>query len=308
MTSRIGDIGEAALLSNFIIPLLHYKDGRSHINGDDCAVLTVPPRSSQLVLTIDCAPRPLFTMEMPNLDYYPHGWMSVLITYTDLLSKGANDCGLLLSLELPQDMTVDHLERLLQGVREASHRFEIPIVGGNIKDTQSLNIVTSGYGFLRNSEPPLRSNAQVGDSIYIIGHGGYFIASFLAQFRHHLNFEDPIFDRFFYLPTIYDVAFRTILEQHRINAAMDSSDGPTGCLVEFARASKKDIILESEWIQVSSPVRQVAAIERLDPKALSLSWGNWEFVFTSGDPTLDATVTQLRLSGVPVSKVGWVTE
>jgi thiamine-monophosphate kinase len=309
MTPRkIGEIGEAALLSDLVIPMLRYKDGRSYINGDDCAVLPIVPGASEVAFTIDCAPKPMFMAQMKSPDHYPHGWMSVLITYTDLLSMGAKDCGLLLSLELPQEMTVDHLTRLLQGVREASHHFEMPIVGGNVKDTPSLNIVTSGYGFLPPGQALLRSRVQTGDSVYIIGHSGYFIASFLARFQHSIGFGDEVFDRFFYLPTIHDVAFRYIVDRHRINAAMDSSDGPTGCLVDFARASKKDVVLESEWLQVAHPVRKVAELQGLNPKVLSLAWGNWEFVFTSSDPSLDTTVGKLRHDGIPISKIGWVRD
>jgi thiamine monophosphate kinase len=76
---------------------------------------------------------------------------------------------------------------------------------------------------------------------------------------------------------------------------MDASDGPTGALMEIAEKNTVDIVVDVSSLKAPPPVREVARQLKLSPKALMLTWGNWELIFTA-----DPEVLNLKMRDHPM--------
>jgi len=121
---RVSDIGEFGLID---------RSGRSpgvRGIGDDAAVLTPPP-GHDLVATADA----LIEGVHFRLDWTPWedlGWKAMAVNISDIAAMGARPAGLLVTLGLKPDATVQDVEAFYAGASAVVDAFGGSIVGGDI--------------------------------------------------------------------------------------------------------------------------------------------------------------------------------
>jgi thiamine-monophosphate kinase len=282
------DLGEKAITEEIIYKVFEGANQRTKILGDDAAIISLSHDVSSIVVSTDACPTPIiFNLEPANYHYY--GWLSLVISISDIAAMGAEPLGALLACEMPEKMKVTEFIDFLEGVSWAADRFQCPIVGGNIKDARTFNVTSTIFGTTKDRKPLRRSGALPGQGVYAIGNMGYFWAAILnrqhplvipadmeAALENTLKFPNPNLHAGLYLSSLGIVG-----------SCMDASDGPTGALTELAEKNNVDIVVDVPSLVPPAAVREVARQLKIDPRVLMFTWGNWELIFTADPESLN---------------------
>lgn len=146
-----------------------YKKEDRYINigrGDDCAVCTI---QKQLCTSTD-----MFIENVHfRLSYFTPediGWKALAVNISDLAACGAQPIGFSLGLALPSSTPIQTVEGICSGMSLLATQFNIPLLGGDISQSDNLTICITILG--ETSIPLLRAQSYVGDAIFMIGQVG----------------------------------------------------------------------------------------------------------------------------------------
>jgi thiamine-monophosphate kinase len=133
---------EKAIINLIIKKVGHPEFPISKI-GDDVAV--IPFENQSLVITSDML---VFSTDVPpGMTYSQVARKSIVMSVSDLSSKGVVPYGVLVSLGIPRSMKRSEIESLIDGFSSASNDFSVKIVGGDVNETSELVINCSMFGF-----------------------------------------------------------------------------------------------------------------------------------------------------------------
>ena len=155
--TKIKDIGEFALI-DLITKKPKDKDILVGI-GDDAAVIKT---KGLQVLTTDC----LVEGDHFRKDWFTAfqiGMKAIEINVSDVASMGGIPKYVLVSLGLPNDLDVDFVKKLYEGMWKVCDRYGIEIIGGNMTHCDKIIISITLTGEVSKSSLCLRSNAKPGD-------------------------------------------------------------------------------------------------------------------------------------------------
>lgn len=303
------DLGENGILHRLIVPRFPPPHNFLLSIGDDCAAFFPKQKGHAIITTTDPCPTPVANL-LGYDDYYNYGWLTVVINVSDLGSMGAEPIGLLTSTVMPEDMLITDYERFLDGLSDASNRFNCPIVGGNIKDGKEFTASGSAFGSVDPDLMMQRKGALSGDFICVIGEMGIFWASVVSHLKNieidNKNKEKANESILKPVPKIFEGI--QLAKQKALTSCMDSSDGVTSCLYTIAQANKVDIVIDLNSLRPHPLVTKIADQAGVDYRKLMLSWGGWELVGTVSPEKLN-TVSQISKSlGVTCNIIGNVVE
>ncbi|MFM8341132.1 MAG: thiamine-phosphate kinase [Methylomonas sp.] len=135
--------------------------------GDDCALLNLPA-DYQLAVTADTMVENVHFFADVEPELLGHKLLAVNLS--DLAAMGAEPFAVTLALTLPK---IDHpwLQAFSQGFIKLAQQYQVDLIGG---DTTSgpLTLTVQAMGAVPKGKALLRSNAKVGDLIYVTGQLG----------------------------------------------------------------------------------------------------------------------------------------
>jgi thiamine-monophosphate kinase len=135
--------------------------------GDDCALLNLPA-DYQLAVTADTMVENVHFFADVEPELLGHKLLAVNLS--DLAAMGAEPFAVTLALTLPK---IDHawLQAFSQGFIQLAQQHQVDLIGG---DTTSgpLTLTVQAMGAVPKGKALLRSNAKVGDFIYVTGQLG----------------------------------------------------------------------------------------------------------------------------------------
>ena len=269
---RLGDLGERRILAEILESRYAGRPGM----GDDCAVIELS-KGVKVVVTTDPCPPPMAEMVgFPGLYY--HGWLLATINLSDLAAMGATPTGILTSLILPRDTTVDEFVSLLDGIDDCLRPFGANVLGGNIKEDPKMSLSATAIGICEF--PPLtRAGAQVGDVAFIIGDLGRFWAAVLAYRVNLIQAGAQILEAVSRpRPKIPEGI--ACAQTGVVTSLIDSSDGLYPSLMDLARQSNVAFELDLDALRFDEDVAQLASQLGIDPVRFVLGWGDWVLVGT----------------------------
>jgi len=271
---KLKRLGETGLIER----LAKYAKGI----GDDCAVIRLSKKKSLLV-TID--------MLLEGTDFrlkeaspYQIGWKSLACGLSDIAAMGGTAKYAVVSLGLPEKLTVEFVDEMYCGIRALAKKFNMDIVGGDTNSSAKLIVDIAVIGFTGQTPPVARSGAKKGDIICVTGSLGGSYKS-----KRHLAF----------MPRLAES--RCLVKGFRINSMIDISDGLSTDLNHIAKASGVGACIYEELIPVSKDASGVAA---------ALNEGeDFELLFTMplGEARRLARRT-LEVSGVKITQIGEVLD
>jgi len=261
--------------------------------GDDCAVLRIPAAHEMLVTTDFSIENIHFRRDWHTPDAVGRRCLSRGLS--DIAAMGGDPQAAFLSLAVPIDCPRKWIDRFLQGLLTLAQEFRIPLAGGDTSASPAgimADIVV--VGSVPRGKGILRSQAKVGDQIYVtgdLGHSAAALAS-LLQSPSRLRRRQS-------LRSQPRVAVGQYLRRHALASAMiDLSDGLSSDLDHICQESHVGAELDPEAIpraHVSSGKTQVA----LD---FALHGGDdYELLFTS------SAVIPKAIAGVPITQIGLIT-
>ncbi len=204
--------------------------------GDDAAVINPSSRRAMLFSTDTIREDIHFSRKYYS--FYDIGWKAVAVSISDIAAMGGVPRYLLLSIAVPDKISVRDIDKLLDGVSDISTKYSVSVVGGNLSASKGgVTVDTTIVGEVTSGRALLRSGAGVGDMIYVTGIPGMSSMglSILKSYHKHTQsgtgFNSvPGYARkafiISHLRPVPRVAAGFVLSENKLaSAAIDISDG-----------------------------------------------------------------------------------
>lgn len=281
---RLEEIGEFGLIARLRrrAALRQAQDEGVVIGiGDDAAALE-SPKDALLLLTTDTLVEGVHFrrrwMPWPDL-----GWKSVVQNVSDIAAMGGEPTFGLVTLALPEDVQVEDIDALYDGIDQASAEYGCAVTGGDIVRTPGpMSITMSLLGRVARDRLMLRSGAQPGDLIMVTGGLGAAAAGLIALDR---GLSGPAFA--FALaaqrrPGAPLREGRALAASDAVTALIDISDGLAGDLAHICEESRVGARLDLASVPVADACHTSCEhLGDVDCLQLALTGGeDFELLFT----------------------------
>ena len=216
---------EADFIQNYLHPLTNgNKFARSLM--DDVAQI------GSIIANTDTTIEGVHILE--NLPANFIAYKAMARSVSDIFAKNGKPIGYFLNLIFPK--TFQRFEELMQGFSNFNKRHKIDLLGGDTSTHNAENIIIVVTVLAESENSPKRSDAKIGDGIFITKKVGeaFFGYSKILEFQKNkkkINFDDPQI-REYLCPSLV-----TISDFSKINASMDISDGILDDSRKMAKAS-----------------------------------------------------------------------
>lgn len=254
--------------------------------GDDCAVLP-----DGTALTVDALVEGVHWDD--RLSPEDVGYKVVTVSVSDLAAMGARPAWMLLAFS--GRVREAWLQGFSRGVAEASARWDVPLIGGDVTTTPGPTVVSATLGGPCVSAPVRRSTARPGDAIWVtgtlgLGAAGYLLPDPPEAALAALRRPDP--------PLALALS---LARSGVVTAMMDLSDGLASDLPRLCALSGVGARVDPDALPLDPSLRHVE-----DPLSLQVGGGeDYQLLFTAPP---DAPITDLADDcGVQVTRVGVVT-
>ncbi|HBC41234.1 MAG TPA: thiamine-phosphate kinase [Pseudanabaena sp.] len=281
MTEKIKDLGEQGLLKIF-------RQYCSAVVGDDAAPMGGTLAEHQMVVTTDML---VDGVHFSDRTTSPEdvGWRAAAVNLSDLAAMGAKPWGLVMSVGLPSDTTVEWIEGVYRGFSECLRTYGTELVGGDTVRSPMRTLSVTAFGQVRQSQVIHRHTAKVGDAIVVTGLHGLSKAGLEMLLDENLQEKllaplkignrilagkelGQAICRYHQRPTPrFDAIalLHKLLKQHNHLkdfpiSGMDSSDGLADAIAQICRASQVGAKIFWRSLPIHRAIRILAGDSALD--------------------------------------------
>ncbi|QIQ42026.1 MAG: thiamine-phosphate kinase [Buchnera aphidicola (Microlophium carnosum)] len=215
--------------------------------GDDSALVTIPKNNVLAISTDTLVEKTHF---LKNISPEDLAYKTVAVNLSDLAAMGAKPKWTTLSLTMPKSDSL-WLEKFSNSLFDILNKYNIRLIGGDT-NCGPLSITLSIYGLLEKHTALLRSNANIGDLIYVTGTLGESAAGlFLLKkkiFIKNANIRNYLIKKHLHpIPRVFEgLSLRKIA-----NSAIDISDGLISDLGHILNSSKRGANINLNQIPIS---------------------------------------------------------
>lgn len=290
--------------------------------GDDAAVVEAPKRTLDALTTDALVEGVHFDRRFCPPEAIGH--KALAVNLSDLAAMGAAPRVATLSLVLPDDLPIDDLDGMLDGMLALAARYKVAIVGGNVTRSSSggrgtgpgpLIIDVTAVGTVARRRILTRGGACPGDEVYVtgsIGAGVVGLRSLQEGLTSALVANSPAWRacRSRYLRPEPRSRVGMLLGRNRAaTSCMDLSDGLSDAIRQVAGASRVGFAIDADALPIDDAVRQWHAERGNDPLIEAVAGGDdYELLFTSRPSMRGRLRSVRRLTGdVAVTRIGTVT-
>lgn len=303
-------MGEAALIERIVARIGPAPQGETWA-GDDAAVVSLS--SSTILYTTDAMVEGV-DFDRAYSSGTDVGFKSVAINASDIAAMGGTPRHAVVALSMPLETSVSFVDAIVDGMVEASKRWSIGVVGGDISRAQEVSMAVSMIGTPFGDAVVYRSGAKPGDALCVTGQlggagGGLKAlgsgidvtgsAALAALAARHLR------------PSAR-VAEAKLLCELSPTAMIDVSDGLAVDLWHLMDASGTGCDVDPAAIPVDPALTELADVlsdDEIDPLNLALFGGeDFELLFTIDADRVEPAQTALTELGCAVTYLGSVTE
>jgi len=297
---------ETEFIQRYLAPLAKDVAGAFEL-GDDAAALEIDD-GHELVATVDAVAAGVhFFQDDAAADI---AWKALAVNVSDLIAKGAEPIGYLMSLAFPEPPSDAWMTGFVSGLGAAQSVFKIGLAGGDTDVRPgALSITITALGQVPKSKMVRRSGGKAGDALFLtgtIGDSGVGLA--LRQedaLRHTWALNDT--DANFLLNRYHRPKPRTrllnVLRRHA-SASIDISDGLVKDASALARASDTGVHVDCARLPISGPTRQVVAAGGVAAKTLLTAGGDYEVLAAVPADQKSAFAEAAEAAGVVVTEIG----
>lgn len=305
---RISELGEFGLIAR--IAEMVGKPGKDVVVGigDDAAVVRTG-NDKYLMATCDVQVEGVHFIR-DKITPHQLGRRAVIINLSDIASMGGVPKQLWVSLAIPQDVTVEYIDGLYEGIKEEAGRCGVDIVGGNIARSPSGLIVDT---FLTGEVEPeylmLRSGAKVGDLVLVTGHVGDSAAALTLLLDPTVRCQEAharkVLEAHF-TPAPRLKEGRVVAKSGMATTMIDVSDGTVSDVGHICERSGVGVQVWAERLPISDAARAVARAVGVDPLEWALGGGeDYELLLTAPQDKAEELAALVREeTGTLVSTIG----
>ncbi len=309
----IGELGERALIER-IRARFPAAAGALHTGIGDDAAVSAGRRGELQVLTTDALVEGIH-FDLGFSSFADVGYKALAVNVSDVAAMGGTPRLALLSLILPDRLTVAEIDALLDGFAEMALESGVTLAGGNIaRSPGPLILDVTAVGDVRERRVLTRGGGRPGDILYVTGTIGAAAAG-LGWLRQHrgTGAAEPVD----VLPLTARhrrpsprVRVGAILGRTRsATACMDLSDGLADAVTAIARASGTGAVIDASAIPIAPGASRWFAAEGQRPVEAALAGGDdYELLFAVS-PRRHGRLRTVRQQarGVPITRIGELT-
>ena len=244
--------------------------------GDDAAILNIPEHH-QLVQSVDTLIAGVhFPIETTAADI---AYKALAVNLSDMAAMGAKPAWFTLAITLPTG-DVEWLKEFSQSLSSLSKKYHVQLVGGDTTHGQTLSISITINGFIPQNKALLRSNAKVGDRVFVSGTIGD-AALALAAWKGQCLLSD---DNESYLNArlnrpIARIELGILLRDYA-SACIDISDGLIADLSHITESSDVGALINYKNIPLSSELKSSITDQALIQPLVLSGGDDYELCFT----------------------------
>lgn len=300
MSTPISEIGEFALIER-LQQVLGAPDDEDLLAGirDDAAVYRVGDGRVHVVTTDALIETVHFTRTfMPTTHL---GFKAISVNVSDIVAMNARPRYAVVAIGLPNNITVEMVDALYDGVRQACQQYGVTVIGGDTTSARHLTLSVTVVGEAREEEIIYRRGARAGDALCVTGDlgGAYAGLKVLIEQQKAVREEgeayEPDLDPFRYVIErqlapkarldILDVWEEAGVRPH---ALIDISDGLASEVHHICRQSRCGATVFGAAIPVALETRDVADQFQEDVDTYALFGGeDYELLFTLPNDVLE---------------------
>jgi thiamine-monophosphate kinase len=275
-------------ISSIFSPL-NLKNPRVIIGiGDDAAVIATDQHS---VITTDMAIEDVhFKREWSNA--YEIGSKITVANLADVYAMGADPRYLVVALTLTGNEEMEWIKALAQGIADTASKSDAVVVGGDLSRAEKIMISITAVGTSRLHIT--RSDARVGDSIYISALPGWSRAGFEIITRNLP--ESPAFAHAlsqFKSPQLDPVVMRSFKSAHSL---CDVSDSLMVQAEQMSKASLVSLEIDTKKIEKCDGFADLAGV------AETIGCDVWDLILGGGEDHV-LLATGANLPGICIGRV-----
>ncbi len=270
--------------------------------GDDTAVVRTSA-NEKLLYTVDSVVDGIHFLGSLNF-WESAGKRAIGAATSDIAAMGGTPLYAMLSLFLPHDFPLKHINAFIKGFLERLKEYNMSLIGGNITTmTGKFAADTVVIGKAYRGRFVRRSGARSGDIICMSGITGEAMAGLdLLSFGNAKSYSALIKKYLEPVPMLRESI--DIVHEMSPNSMIDVSDGLLQDLKHIADESNVGIMLDLDSIPISDGVQYTARLMKKSP---------YDYVLTGGDDyALIFTVPEYKykanIHGVPIYKIGRITK
>lgn len=256
---KIGQVGEFGLI-NMIDEAVNCQENIIQGIGDDCAVLPFNEEFYQLV-TCDMLNEGIHFLR-DKISPYQLGYKAVAVSLSDIAAMGGEALSVVIAIGINDTFTVEDWQMFYQGVKAICQKYQVNLIGGDT--TRSQNDITIGVtalGLVHKDRLHLRSQAKVGDKVFVTGKLGASKAGLELILRNmpYENWQQPLFTAHLQPePCLREVEQLNTIFAEDLHSLNDISDGLASECYEIAQASKVGIVLDKERVPINDIAKKLA--------------------------------------------------
>ncbi|MBI2650191.1 thiamine-phosphate kinase [Candidatus Woesearchaeota archaeon] len=248
--------------------------------GDDAAVLK-HDKNSYLLFTTD--------MLVENAHFSLKHWTPEQIgmkaieqNVSDIAAMGGLPKFAVVSLALPDNIDVEFVDKLYNGLNKKSKKYKIDIVGGNITHSKEIVVSIALIGFVEKKYLALRSGAKINDLVFCSGDAGKSAVG-LELLRN--NLKGKSIKKHLEPKSRLDLARK--LMKIGVNSMIDVSDGVASEVKHICKESNVGAVIYASSIPISKDTVIDARKFKKNAIDFALYGGeDFELVFTAPENKL----------------------
>ncbi len=271
---KISEIGEFGFIERFSKHFIDMVDNNSTGIGDDCAILPLDNENDQVVTT-DLLIEDIHFIRS-KISPSDLGHKSLAVNLSDIAAMGAKPTASFLSIGIPADMDIEFMDSFMEGYRQLSVKYNVPLLGGDTtRSPEKLIINVCVIGKTDKGKAHKRSEACAGDVICVTGPLGDSAAGLKLILENHQGDDESSRS----LMEWHNRPEPAIIEglwlgrQDGVRAMMDISDGIASDLKHILDRSNVGATVRIEDIPLSSAIKDISFRHKWDAEEFSLAGG-----------------------------------
>lgn len=313
--TELGELGEFALIDRLTKDFNAKNESTFKAVGDDAAVI-IHDSIATLVSTDMLIEGIHFDLSYMPLKHL--GYKAVVANISDIYAMNAIPEQITVSIAVSNRFSVEALEILYEGIKQACDVYNIDLVGGDTTSSLSgLAISITAIGKAKKEQLAFRSGAKAGDKICVSGDlGGAYLGFQVLNREKQIHLENPNIQpdlskhQYIVGRQLKPEARKNIIEYLHQNeivptSMIDISDGLASELLHIAKQSKVGCKIYDANLPISKEVFDQAMEFNIDPMTCALNGGeDYELLFTI-DPKDEAMI---EMSELDVSIIGTIED
>lgn len=293
-----------------IVPKQVYQSRTKIGIGDDAAVYASDPTQDEVVCVDTMVEGVHFRKD--TLTPFQIGRKVLAINVSDLAAMGATPLFYLVTLAVPTDWTEEELAELYRGMTSLANHLKMDLIGGDtVSIPNTLVITITAIGSVTKNKSLVRSDAQVGDIVFVTGPLGGSAAGFelLNERTKDGAFSEleATFVKMHQQPEPQVEISKQLAKLEKRIALNDISDGLSSESMEIAQASGVQLVLNEAQIFSISP--QILSVSRAKRVEWSLNGGeDFQLVGTIAADEFHAAKSAAKEIGRELFQVGTVRQ